>query len=56
MQGISQKAQINPIGAKENGTISLVVEGDAVVEVEVDLGVEEGVLVKEDAVLVDLIP
>ena len=38
-----------------NGTISAIVAGDAAVEVEVDLRVEEGVLAKEDTTLVGLI-
>ena len=56
LEVISQGAQVNQIGAKDDRTISLVVVGDAVVEVEVDLGIEEGVLVEKDAIPVGLIP
>ena len=56
LEVISQGAQINQIGAKDDGTISPVVVGDAVVEVKVDLGIKEGVLAEEDVVPVGLIP
>ena len=47
LEVISQGAQVSQIGAEDDGTIIPVVAGDAVVEVEVDLGVEEGVLAEE---------
>ena len=56
LEVISQGPQVSQIGAEDDGTISLVVVGDAVVEIEVDLGVEEGVLAEEGSALVRLIP
>ena len=53
---ISQGAQVSQIGAEDDGTISLVMGGDVVVEVKVDLGIEEGVLAEEDVVPAGLIP
>ena len=56
LEGLSQKSQVNPIGAEDNGIIRLVVEGDAVVEVKVNPRVEEGAPMEENVVLVDFIP
>ena len=52
---ISQGAQVSQIGAEDDGKISPVVVGDTVVEIEVDLGIEEGVLAGEDVVPMRLI-
>ena len=56
LEVISQGAQVSQIGTKDDETISPVVAGDAVMEVEVDPRVEEGVLAEEAAVPMGLIP
>ena len=56
LEVISQGAQVSQIGAKGDGTISPVVARDAMVEVEVDPGVKEGVFAEEDAAPMGLIP
>ena len=55
LEVISQGAQINQIRAEDNGEEIQCMVGNVVVEVDVDPGVEEGVLAEEDVVPVGLI-
>ena len=45
LEVINQGAQVSQIRAEDNGKISPVMVGDVVLEVEVDLGIEQGILV-----------
>ena len=56
LEAISQGAQVSQIGAEDDGAINPTMAGDVVVEVQVDLGVEGGVLADEDVIPMGLIP
>ena len=55
MEDISQRAQLNSIGAEGNGATIQIVVGDVVVEVVEVLGIGEEVEEDEDETSVDII-